>query len=55
LGWKALAVNLSDIAAMGGIPKYALLSLALPGELEVEDISKFTNSMMHLARKFEWL
>jgi len=52
LGWKALAVNLSDIAAMGGIPKYALLSLALPGELEVEDISKFTNSMMHLAREF---
>ena len=52
LGWKALAVNLSDIAAMGGIPKYALLSLALPGELEVEDISKFTNSMMHLAHEF---
>jgi len=52
LGWKALAVNLSDIAAMGGIPKYALLSLALPSELEVEDISKFINSMMHLAREF---
>jgi len=52
LGWKALAVNLSDIAAMGGIPKYALLSLALPGKLEVEDISKFTNSMMHMAREF---
>jgi len=52
LGWKALAVNLSDIAAMGGIPKYALLSLALPSELDVEDISKFTNSMMHLAREF---
>ena len=52
LGWKALAVNLSDIAAMGGIPKYALLSLALPGELEVEDISKFFDAMVHLARKF---
>ena len=52
LGWKALAVNLSDIAAMGGIPKFALLSLALPGEVEVEDISKFINSMMHLAREF---
>ena len=52
LGWKALAVNLSDIAAMGGIPKYALLSLALSSELEVEDISEFINSMMHLAREF---
>jgi thiamine-monophosphate kinase len=53
LGWKALAVNLSDIAAMGGIPRYALLSLALPGQLEVEDISKFIGSMMHLAEEFE--
>jgi thiamine-monophosphate kinase len=53
LGWKALAVNLSDIAAMGGIPKYALLSLALPSEVEVEDISKFINSTMHLAKEFE--
>jgi len=52
LGWKALAVNLSDIAAMGGIPKFALLSLALPGEVEVEDISRFINSMVHLAREF---
>ncbi|MFO7774013.1 MAG: thiamine-phosphate kinase [Dehalococcoidia bacterium] len=52
LGWKALAVNLSDIAAMGGIPKYALLSLALPGELEVNDISKFANAMAHLGREF---
>ena len=52
LGWKALAVNLSDIAAMGGIPKYALLSLVLPGEVEVEDISKFANSIVRLAKKF---
>lgn len=52
LGWKALAVNVSDIAAMGGIPRYALLSLALPGELEVEDITKFATAMAHLAREF---
>ncbi len=52
LGWKALAVNLSDIAAMGGIPKYALLSLALPANLEVENISKFIHSMMQTATQF---
>ena len=52
LGWKALAVNLSDIAAMGGIPKYALVSLALPSELEVENISRFYDSMIHLADQF---
>jgi thiamine-monophosphate kinase len=52
LGWKALAVNLSDIAAMGGIPKYALLSLALPGQVQVEDISKFTDNMMQMAKEF---
>jgi len=32
LGWRALAVNLSDIAAMAGVPRYALVSLALPPE-----------------------
>ena len=30
VGWRALAVNLSDIAAMAGTPRYALISLALP-------------------------
>jgi thiamine-monophosphate kinase len=53
LGWKALAVNLSDIAAMGGTPQYALVSLSLPGELEVEDISRFTGGIVHLASEFE--
>jgi len=52
LGWKVLAVNLSDIAAMGGIPKYALLSLALPAELKVGDVSKFINSFIHTAAEF---
>jgi len=31
IGWKALAVNLSDLAAMGASPAWALLSLTLPG------------------------
>ena len=31
IGWKALAVNVSDMAAMGAEPKWATLALALPG------------------------
>src|SRR4030042_806922 len=38
LGWKALAVNISDIAAMGGLPTYALVALALPGDTELDDV-----------------
>jgi thiamine-monophosphate kinase len=34
LGHKALAVSLSDIAAMGGTPKFALLTLAIPPDLK---------------------
>ena len=30
LGWKALAVNLSDLAAMGATPRWALLAGSLP-------------------------
>jgi thiamine-monophosphate kinase len=40
LGRKAVAVNLSDIAAMGGRPLVALISLALPVEIEVEAIQE---------------
>jgi thiamine-monophosphate kinase len=38
IGWKAIAVNLSDIAAMGGTPRFALVALACPAETEVEEI-----------------
>ena len=53
LGWKALAVNLSDIAAMGGVPKYALLSLALPGTTEVEDVTALYQGVIELAQQYE--
>ena len=53
LGWKAMAANLSDIAAMGGIPKYALVSLALPGHTEVNDVTALYQGMIELAKQFE--
>jgi thiamine-monophosphate kinase len=52
LGWKAMAVNLSDIAAMGGVPKYALVSLALPGDTDVEDVATMYRGMIELGEQF---
>jgi len=52
LGGKALAVNLSDIAAMGGIPRYALVSLALPDSTEVEDVTALYKGMLGLAKQY---
>ncbi len=52
LGYKAIAVNLSDIAAMGGIPDYALVSLALPGDIEVDFISGLYQGMVDISGRF---
>ena len=52
LGWKALAINLSDIAAMGGVPRYALVSLALPDHTEVDDVAALYRGMIELAQQF---
>lgn len=41
LGHKAVAVNLSDIAAMGGTPRYLYLGLACPGDTTQKDIQEF--------------
>lgn len=53
LGWKALAVNLSDIAAMGGLPQYALVSLGLPGDTEVASVAELYEGIEELARLFD--
>ncbi len=51
LGYKSLAVNLSDIAAMGGVPAYAILSLGIPGNFDSNQIDEFYRGVKALARK----
>ncbi|MEK6324082.1 MAG: thiamine-phosphate kinase [Acidobacteriota bacterium] len=49
LGRKALAVNLSDVAAMGGVPKFAMISIALPRECSSEFIDELFGGLFELA------
>ncbi|MBN1856415.1 MAG: thiamine-phosphate kinase [Dehalococcoidia bacterium] len=51
LGHKSLAVNLSDIAAMGGRALYALVSLTCPGSVDSVCITDFYRGMTQLAAK----
>ena len=51
LGWKALAVNLSDIAAMGGTPLYVTTSIALPRDVPPDFVPRFYRGLMAIARK----
>jgi thiamine-monophosphate kinase len=50
IGWKALAVNLSDIAAMGGRPRWALVALACPEGTSPEEIEAFYEGALALIR-----
>ncbi len=49
LGWKALAVNLSDLAAMGATPAWALLALTLPAA-DARFVERFADGFAELAR-----
>src|SRR2546423_7802924 len=51
IGHRALAVNLSDLAAMGAKPRLALLSLALPQALAVSDFDAMIAGLTALAAR----
>ena len=54
LGHKALAVSLSDIAAMGGKPKWAMISIAVPSEVWTGDLlDRFYHGWQKLAAEFD--
>src|SRR5579883_3045593 len=52
IGRKALAVNISDIAAMGGVPRYALVSLVLPRQFSLELLEGIYAGLRQEAERF---
>ena len=50
VGWKVMAVNVSDIAAMGGRPLYALVTLGLPPEFTLDDLDSIYDGMLAMSR-----
>src|SRR3989338_2993268 len=52
IGHKAVACSLSDIAAMGGVPKYAVISLGAPPTLPTDFITQLYEGMQVTAKEF---
>jgi thiamine-monophosphate kinase len=53
IGHKALAVNISDIAACGGIPRWAVVSAGIPRDTSADYISAIYQGINKLARRFD--
>jgi thiamine-monophosphate kinase len=53
LGYKSIAVNLSDIAAMGGTPEYAFLSVGIPQSIEIKWLDEFFRGIKNLCDSSE--
>lgn len=52
IGWKTIAVNVSDIAAMGGKPLFSNTSMALP-DINKKELEKITEGMRRCSEKFD--
>jgi len=52
LGYKAIGVNLSDIAAMGGVPNHVVISIAVPKHLPVDFVVSLYDGMKEICREF---
>lgn len=53
IGWKAMVANLSDIAAMGGLPKFALVTIGLPVSISVENVISIYDGMNEVAKRYK--
>ncbi|MCL4499713.1 MAG: thiamine-phosphate kinase [Chloroflexi bacterium] len=53
LGRRVLAVNLSDIAAMGGLPRWALISLSLPDQTPLRFVEELADGLSEEAARYQ--
>ena len=53
IGWRCLAVNVSDIAAMGGSPLGAVVALSLPATLDVAFLEALYDGMHAVAQRYD--
>jgi thiamine-monophosphate kinase len=52
IGWKAMAANLSDVAAMGGLPTYALVTVGLPRSARSTDVLSIYEGATEIAKRY---
>ena len=52
IGWKGLAVNVSDVAAMGGLPRHAVVSIGLPRGTSVSFVDGVYRGLRRCAARF---
>ena len=52
VGWKVLAVNVSDVAAVGGTPRHALVTLFLPDDVTTTDVDDLYDGMEECGAKY---
>jgi thiamine-monophosphate kinase len=52
VGWKLVAINVSDIGAMGGVPEWCTLSLSVPENTDFDWIQQFSQGMRSALQKW---
>jgi thiamine-monophosphate kinase len=53
IGYKSVAVNVSDVGAMGGVPMHFLISLAVPADLELSWVESFLDGVERACTRFD--